>query len=116
LEYKIFSSILKNAQAYYNASKVVGLGPGVTNLNFSMGSTDEKLISLETARHLRIFFGTRASCSSPAKESKKNMFIWMKKQKNRQKMFISMKKQKNRQKNVHFDEKAKELIKKCSFR
>ena len=33
-----------------------------------MGSADEKLISLETALHLRIFFGTRASCSSPGSE------------------------------------------------
>ncbi len=33
-------------------------------LNFSMGSVELKLISLETARHFRIFFGTRASCSN----------------------------------------------------
>ena len=35
-----------------------------SNRNFSIGSMDEKLISLDTARHLSIFFGTRASCSS----------------------------------------------------
>ena len=35
-----------------------------SNLNFSIGSMDEKLISLDTARHLSIFFGTLASCSS----------------------------------------------------
>ncbi len=29
-----------------------------------MGSMELKLISLETARHLSIFFGTRASCST----------------------------------------------------
>lgn len=33
------------------------------NLSFSMGSTDEKFISLDTARHFNIFFGTLASCS-----------------------------------------------------
>lgn len=31
--------------------------------SFSMGSTDEKLISLDTALHFKIFFGTLASCS-----------------------------------------------------
>lgn len=31
--------------------------------NFSIGSTDVKLISRDTARQLRILFGTRASCS-----------------------------------------------------
>ena len=35
-----------------------------SNRNFSIGSMDEKLISLDTARHLSIFFGTLASCSS----------------------------------------------------
>ena len=29
-----------------------------------MGSMEEKLISLDTARHFRIFFGTLASCSA----------------------------------------------------
>ena len=33
--------------------------------NFSSCSDDEKFISRETARHLRIFFGTLASCSTP---------------------------------------------------
>ena len=35
-----------------------------SNLNFSMGSMEEKLISLDTALHFNIFLGTRASCSS----------------------------------------------------
>ena len=47
-----------------------------------MGSIEEKLISLETARHFRIFFGTLASCSVsgmlrssfPCKEPVINMF------------------------------------------
>ena len=51
-------------------------------LNFSIGSIEEKLISLETARHFRIFFGTLASCSVsgmlrssfPCKEPIINMF------------------------------------------
>ena len=32
-----------------------------SNLNFSIASFDEKLISLDTARHFKIFFGTRAA-------------------------------------------------------
>ena len=32
--------------------------------NFFICSTDEKFISLETARHFKIFFGTLASCST----------------------------------------------------
>ena len=32
--------------------------------NFSIGSIEEKLISLDTAAHFNIFFGTLASCSS----------------------------------------------------
>lgn len=38
------------------------------NLSFSMGSTDEKLISLDTALHFNIFFGTLASCSLSGNE------------------------------------------------
>lgn len=34
-----------------------------SSLNFSMGSTEEKFISRDTARHFSTFFGTRASCS-----------------------------------------------------
>ncbi len=33
--------------------------------NCCISSCDEKLISRETARHLSIRFGTRASCSTP---------------------------------------------------
>ncbi|KAE9544333.1 hypothetical protein AGLY_001512 [Aphis glycines] len=33
------------------------------NLSFSIGSTEEKFISLDTALHFNIFFGTLASCS-----------------------------------------------------
>ena len=37
-----------------------------------MGSADEKLISLETARHLRIFVGTLASCSTSGTDLLRN--------------------------------------------
>jgi hypothetical protein len=35
-----------------------------SSLNFSIGSTEEKLISLDTARHFSTFLGTLASCST----------------------------------------------------
>jgi len=36
--------------------------------NFSIGSTEEKLISLDTARHRRTLLGTLASCSTSGKD------------------------------------------------
>lgn len=42
-----------------------------SNLNFSIGSTEEKFISLEIARHFKIFLGTLASCSTSGMDLKK---------------------------------------------
>lgn len=39
-----------------------------SSLNFSNFSEEEKFSSLDTALHFRIFFGTRASCSTPGTE------------------------------------------------
>lgn len=44
-----------------------------SSLNFSIGSTDEKFISLDTALHFNISLGTRASCSLSGKELKCNI-------------------------------------------
>lgn len=46
-----------------------------SNLSFSIGSTEEKLISLETALHLRIFFGTLASCSLSGNDLQTNQIF-----------------------------------------
>jgi hypothetical protein len=40
--------------------------------NCCISSCDEKFISRDTARHLSIRFGTRASCSTPGDDLHKN--------------------------------------------
>lgn len=42
--------------------------PTCSSRNFSIGSFELKLNSLETARHFKIFFGTLASCSTSETE------------------------------------------------
>jgi hypothetical protein len=48
-----------------------------SSLNFSMGSTEEKFISRDTARHFSTLLGTRASCSISGTDLEKCVNIYI---------------------------------------
>lgn len=55
--------IKSQCNIYINKLRVTLNNIFCSSLNFSMGSTEEKFISRDTARHFSTLFGTRASCS-----------------------------------------------------
>lgn len=62
----LVESGITNPNSKYHSSRHFPLNSTFcSNLNFSICSFDVKFNSRETARHFRIFFGTRASCSTP---------------------------------------------------